>query len=292
MKCLVTIILVLLSLSPTLCIAQQNFEYVGFIKLNDSSLISLSLNLEEHKGKIKGFTHTDVGGEHETKTSIVGTYNHDKKILKFQEVETIYTKSYVSENDFCYINFTSKSYKLGKTSKLKGTFKGLFSDKTVCINGEISLSTKEKQLKKIEKVQKFIKKTKRISDNEKENIDLIKIMDTVQMNVLKQKQVMSVFAKNKDIRIEIYDGGQIDGDKITLTYNNKTILRNFETKKERKIIPIILSNKKNIFILTADNVGSMSSNTAVIEIFVDGSKIRALTNLKASESTQIDFYLK
>jgi hypothetical protein len=271
---------------------QQDFEYVGFIKLNDSSLISLTVKFQETNGKINGFTLTDVGGEHETKSSIVGVYNDDNNVLNFKEVETIYTKSYVTEDDFCYINFTSRPYKLRRSSKLNGTFKGLFPDNTECIDGEISLSTKEKQLEKIEKAKKFIKKTKRISESEKENIDLVKMMDTVQMNVLRQKQVMSVFSNSKNIRIEIYDGGQIDGDKISLIYNNKIILRDFETKKERKNIPLILSKSKNSFILKANNVGSISTNTAVIEVFVDNTKIRALTNLKAGEQTQIDFYLK
>ncbi|WP_034058282.1 hypothetical protein [Lacinutrix jangbogonensis] len=128
--------------------AQQNYEYVGFIKLNDSSLISLTVKLQETNGKISGYTLTDVGGEHETKSSIIGTYDLENKILRFREVETIYTKSYFSEDDLCYINFTSNAYRLGKSSKLKGKFKGLFPDKTECINGEILLTTKEKQLKK------------------------------------------------------------------------------------------------------------------------------------------------
>ena len=95
-----------------------------------------------------------------------------------------------------------------------------------------------------------------------------------------------------NIRIEIFDGGKLDGDKVTIKYDNKTILRNYELQSEVKSIPISLLNKKNSFILIAENVGSMSTNTAVIEIFVDNSKIRALTNLKAGEQTQIDFYLK
>ena len=282
----------LISFCSILCFAQQEYEYVGFIKLNDSSLISLTLKLEETNGKLKGFTVTDIGGEHETKTSVVGDYNEEDKILRFREVETIYTKSYFAEDDLCYINFTSSAYKLGKSSKLKGDFKGLFPDNTECINGKILLSTKERQLKRIEKANKFIKKTKRITEEQKKNINLAKTMDSIQMNILRSKQTMSVFSKSKNIRIEIFDGGQLDGDKVTLQYNGNTILRNFETKRERKSIPLTLVNKKNTFILTADNVGSMSTNTAVIEIFVDDSKIKALTNLNAGEQTQIDFYLK
>ena len=282
----------LISFISIICFAQKQYEYVGFIKLDDSSLISLKVKLQEVNGKISGYTLSDIGGEHETKTSIIGEYNEKNKTLSFKEVETIYTKSYFAEDDLCYINFTSNSYKLGKSSKLKGQFKGLYPDNTECINGEILLTTKEKQLKKIEKANKFIEKTKRIPDSLKKEVNLTKIMDSIQMNILRSKQTMSVFSKSKSIRVEIFDGGKLDGDKISLSYNGNTILRNFETKKERKSIPLILINKKNTFILTADNVGSISTNTAVIEIFVDDTKIRALTNLNLGEQTQIDFYLK
>lgn len=282
----------LLSFTVLFSSAQQTHEFVGVIKLNDSSLISLKVVLTEQNSKISGFTLTDLGGEHETKTSITGLYNEAANVLDFKEVETIYTKSPVSEADFCYMNFTSNSYRLGKSNKLTGPFKGVFPDNTVCINGELLLSTVEKYNKRIEKATKIIAKTKRIPDSIKQNINLIKMMDSVQMNVLKSHQVMSVFSKSKTVRIEIYDGGQLDGDRISLKANNKTLLSNFETMAEPKVLRLELTDKKTALILTANNVGTMSTNTAVIEIFVDGQKIRALTNLKTNESTQVDLYLK
>ena len=275
-----------------MCIAQKDYEYVGFIKLNDSSLISLKVKLQEANGNITGYTLTDVGGEHETKTSVVGNYSEKNKVLQFQEVETIYTKSNITEDDFCYINFTSNSYKLGRSSKLRGKFKGLFPDNTECINGEILLSTKEKQTKKIAKATKFINKTKRIPDSVKQNIDLVKIMDSIQMNMLRNKQVLSVFSKSKDITLVVFDGGREDGDNISISVDGKTVLNNYKLTAEEKSLPIVLNSKITSIVLTANNVGTMSTNTAVVLLYVDGQKIRALTNLKAKETTQINIYLK
>ncbi|WAC02885.1 hypothetical protein N7U66_04450 [Lacinutrix neustonica] len=116
----------LLSFTVLFASAQQTHEFVGVIKLNDSSLISLKVVLIEQNNNISGFTLTDLGGEHETKTSIIGFYNEATNILDFKEVETIYTKSPVSEADFCYMNFISDNYRLGKSNKLTGKFKGLF----------------------------------------------------------------------------------------------------------------------------------------------------------------------
>ncbi|AUC81658.1 hypothetical protein [Lacinutrix sp. Bg11-31] len=271
--------------------SQNNYEYVGAIKLNDSSLITYQIKFVEKNGEIKGYSLTDVGGLHETKSNLYGKYNAIEKFIEFKEKDIVYTKSPIVQEDFCFVNFKSSKFKLGN-SKITGKFKGLFSDNTQCINGDILLSTKEKMEKRIAKVQKIISKTKKIPDSLKERSNIVKIMDSVNMNILRDKQVLSVFSKSKNIRIEIFDGGKLDGDKVTLKYNGNTLLRNFETKKDRKSIPLTLVNKKNTFILTADNVGSMSTNTAVIEIFVDNSKIKALTNLNKGEQTQIDFYLK
>ncbi|WP_290696235.1 hypothetical protein [Lacinutrix sp.] len=271
--------------------SQSTYEYVGAIKLNDSSLITYQVKFTETKGEIIGHSITDVGGLHETKSNLYGKYNAVDKFIEFSEKDIIYTKSPVIQEDFCFINFKSSRFKLGN-NKITGKFKGLFSDNTECINGDILLSTKEKMEKRIAKVQKIISKTKKIPDSLKSSNNIVKIMDSVNMNILRNKQVLSVFSKSKNIRIEIFDGGKLDGDKVTLKYNGTTLLRNFETKKERKSIPLTLINKKNSFILLAENVGSISTNTAIIEIFVDDSKIRALTNLKKGENTQIDFYLK
>lgn len=286
------ILFFLMFLNSLLSQAQETHEYVGFIKLNDSSLISLKVELKEYEGDITGYTLTDLGGVHETKTSIVGNYNKKEKILKFKELATIYTKSSVSENDFCYMNFTSDNYKLGKSNKLTGKFKGLFPDNTVCLNGELLMSTVEKYNKRIEKATKIIKKTKRIPDSIKKKVNLVKIMDSVQMNILKSNQVMSVFSKSKIVRIEIYDGGQLDGDRVTLKANNSVLLDNFETTENPKVLNIKLDHKKTTLVLTANNVGSISTNTAVIEIFIDNQKIRALSNLNTNEFTQVDLYLK
>jgi hypothetical protein len=274
-----------------LSFSQNTYEYVGAIKLNDTSLITYQVKFTETNGNIIGHSITDIGGLHETKSNIYGIYNANDKFIEFKEKDILYTKSKVIQKDFCFVNFKSDKFKIGN-DKIQGKFKGLFSDNTECINGEILLSAKEKMEKRLAKVQRFIDKTKKIPDSLKENYQVNKIMDSVNMNILKNKQTMSVFSNSKNIRVEIYDGGQIDGDKITINYNGQTILRHFETQKERKSIPILLTNKKNTFILSAENVGTISTNTAVIEVFVDGSNIRALTNLKAGEQTQIDFYLK
>ena len=273
-------------------ISQNEKEYYGFIKLNDSSVITYSVNFIEKNGKISGYSLTDLGGLHESKSNIKGKYNENEKTLTFNEYDIVYTKSPITQDDFCFVNFKGKNINLKKNQKFKGEFKGLFSDKTQCINGEIYLSPVEKIEKQMKKANKVIQRTNRIADSLKEKANPLKIMDTLKMNVLRKSETLSVFSKFKTIRLEIYDGGQEDGDKIDVLNNGELILKDYEIISKRKPISILLAKAKTSIVLKAKNVGSMSTNTAVLEFFIGDQKIRALTNLKAGEATQIDVYLK
>ena len=78
----------------------------------------------------------------------------ENRLISFNETETIYTKSIISENDFCFVYFQPTSFKYGKTKYFKGEFKGLFPDGTQCIDGEIYLNSVENINAKIAKVSK------------------------------------------------------------------------------------------------------------------------------------------
>ena len=113
-------------------------------------------------------------------------------------------------------------------------------------------------------------------------------MDKVNMNVLKSSKTLSVFTKSKTINLELYDGGQEDGDIISIKVNGKLVLKDFTVTAQRKVLPIEISTDKTSIVLIAENTGTISTNTAVIEINDGVNNIRALTNLKAGETTQVD----
>lgn len=287
------LIIFLFLLVGQITIAQHNniHEYYGFVKLNDSALISYSLEFKLEDNIVKGFSITDLGGPHETKSNISGYYDKNEKHLTFKEYGIIYTKSSFIKEDFCFVNFEGKRVKLGNNTKFSGKFKGLFSNLTECINGEVYLSSRDKVDKRIAKTTKKINRMSSITDSVKAKINPIKLMDTIQMNVLRKDKVLSVFSKTKNVKFVLYDGGQEDGDSISVSLNNKTILDNYETKIDKKSIPIILNQEKTSIILKAESTGTISTNTTVLEIYVDNNKIKALTNLKKGEQTQIDLYL-
>lgn len=272
--------------------SQNSGEYVGAIKLNDSSIITYKVNFNINGSKVDGFSITDFGGEHETKSYLVGYYNEAKKKLTFNEKGIIYTKSPITQNDFCFIYFQPSDYKLGKTTYFKGDFKGLFSDGKECTSGEIYLNSVENVNEKMAKVSKKINNSNRVPDSVKVKFNNLNLMDKVNTNILKASKTLSVFTKSNTINLELYDGGQEDGDVISIKVNDKLVLNNFTVTSQKKILTIDLLNDKTSIVLIAKNVGTISTNTAVIEINDTEHNIKALTNLKVGETTQIDILKK
>ncbi|MCF8273314.1 MAG: hypothetical protein K9I95_05725 [Flavobacteriaceae bacterium] len=270
------------------CFSQKQYEYFGGIMLSDSISISYKIILIENKGEVKGYSITDLGGENETRSNIFGEYSKENKELSFRETGIVYTKSVVSQQDFCFINVTAKGFLLEKTKSFKTNFVGLFSDNTKCIDGKLFLNTAEEVNDRIDKVTNKINKSKKISDSIKQRINPIKIMDSINMNILRKNQVLSVFSKAKKINLIIYDGGKEDGDRISIKINEKIILKSYQANNIKKVIPIFLNDKKTSIKIFADNEGSIKPNTIVVEIDDNNNKIKALSNLKTGETTQID----
>lgn len=74
------------------------------------------------------------------------------------------------------------------------------------------------------------------------------------------------------IIFEIHDGGEIDGDQVTISYNGQPALANYQLTKQIKQLSFdIGGNELNIITITANNEGANPPNTANIKI-IDGDK--------------------
>jgi hypothetical protein len=270
--------------------SQNKYEYVGGIKLNDSLVIPYRITFNENKGEVKGFSVTDLGSEHETRSNIFGEYNEKNKTLSFREVGIVYTKSPVSQNDFCFLNTTIKNFVFGKTKKAKANFVGLFSDYTQCINGEILLNSVEKTEKRIQKVVTKINRSKKIADSVKQRLVGLDIMSNFKMNVLKKNGTLSVFTDAKAIQLTIFDGGKLDGDRVSIIQDETFLLNEYEATKTKKVLVIAIENKKTTLQIKAHNEGTIAPNTVIVEIDDGKNNIKALSNLKEGEITTMHIY--
>lgn len=278
----------LIFITVDICFSQSQNEFFGAVILNDSISITYKINILEKNGNVKGYSVTDLGGEHETRSNIFGEYDKVNKELSFRETGIVYTKSLVSQDDFCFMNVTIKNFTFDRTKNITTNFFGLFSDNTECIHGKLILRSIEKVEARLNKVSKKINKSKKIADSIKSKINPLKMMDSLNMNILRKNQTLSVFSKSKKIKLTVYDGGKEDGDKISISSNGKLLINNFEVKNNKNVFFINLIEDKTSILIKANNEGNISPNTVVVE-FDDGKNdIKALSNLKIGETTQID----
>jgi hypothetical protein len=265
--------------------SQEVMEYVGILKLNDTATISYKINAKFLSGGIvKGYSITDLGGKYETKSTIVGKINKSKKEISFKETDIIYTKSEVKKYDFCFVNFNGN---IKGTDKIKGKFKGLYKDGTSCLDGEILLVNAKKIAKMAAKYDIKIQKSKKFDAVTKSKVYVEKAMDSLNVNILKENENVSFFAKSNTIKIKVYDPIKEDGDRIAIHLNKVKLFDNIEVLNKEKVFTVELKNKESILEIEALNEGEYPPNTANFELIDEENSIKATTTLKKGKRTKI-----
>lgn len=269
--------------------SKAEYEFVGGLKLNNNNtqVISYKIVFKNNEGLIKGYSITDLGGEHETKNLISGSYNKKNKTLKFKETDIVYTKSKIQKTSFCYVNFNGKLDLSSSNSKINDKFVGLYKNETKCISGTIQLIAVDKVLKIVNKINKKINSSKKIDSVTKAKFNPSKIIDSINTNLLKENQTLSMFTKDKNISFEIKDSGVEDGDMINIYLNNKLILERFVVKRIAKNISIDINNDATEIEVEALNEGKYPPNTADVIIRDSENELKTISKLKQGKRTTI-----
>lgn len=281
------IILLLFFLINFFTVFSQKNEFVGLIKFNKSTIISYHLSFTEQNGKVSGSSITDLGGDNETKNKIEGFYNKKTNEFSFIEKNIIYSKSKIVQNDFCYLSYSGKLNLKADNSKISGKFKSFFKDGKICLNGQIDLVEFKKAQKRVHKMNSKIQNSKIISKEKKDSINLDKMLDDLTLNKITRDQITSVYWNSDELQLEIWDGNQEDGDEISITVNNQTILKNYKTLNTKKFLTIKLDNEITKLQITANSTGRFPPNTAKINIKNNEKSIDLVSELEKNESTTI-----
>ena len=99
----------------------------------------------------------------------------------------------------------------------------------------------------------------------------------------RMKDVVKVIeVVNDSVQVSFYDNGVVDGDSVTVIYNNQIITSHLLLTAKGKTFSLAIdkSNETNELIMYAENLGSIPPNTALMVIY-DG-KIRHEVNISSS----------
>lgn len=264
--------------------SQTEHEYVGVITLNDSSFISYKLIFTENNGAINGYSVTDLSGPHETKSVISGKFDAKGKRLEFSESGIVYTKSDITQEDFCYIHFNGRVAKLNQRKKLSGAFVGKYGDNQICINGKIDMRSLIKAEKRAVKMDRKVKKSILIPKEQKAQVSLVKSLDTLNTNFIRAKEKVQVFTRDNTVVLTVFDVGQNDGDRISILVDDKPLLTNALVSSEPQEFVLSISNKAIEIKIEATSSGKIGANTVQINLTDSLHSIESITNMNAGES--------
>jgi len=96
-------------------------------------------------------------------------------------------------------------------------------------------------------------------------------------DVIKERNnplVKTLVTNSPDIKIELYDNGEVDGDTITVYHNNQVIAfkRGLSTKAITINIKATPQDAHHEFIMVADNLGTIPPNTALMVVTTGGKR--------------------
>jgi hypothetical protein len=123
-------------------------------------------------------------------------------------------------------------------------------------------------------------KTPQVAPSEKPDevakVPVPKIKPLPTPDVIKQRKnevAKTITTSAKEIKIDLYDNGEIDGDTITVYHNNQLIVsRKMLTNKAISFtLKIDESSPSHEFVMVAENLGSIPPNTALM-VITAGSK--------------------
>ena len=120
------------------------------------------------------------------------------------------------------------------------------------------------------------------------------IKPTIKLESRKKDLIKEIEAEHEEVSITLYDNGTVDGDSITLVYND-SILTTHKLLTEKPltfIIKLAKGNSRNELLMYAENLGSIPPNTAMMIIY-DGNK-RYEVSIRSSEksSGMVSFKLR
>jgi len=86
--------------------------------------------------------------------------------------------------------------------------------------------------------------------------------------------VKRIITNSPDIKIDLYDNGDIDGDTVTVYHNNAVVAYKKLLSKDPITVHVSATPKDNVheFIMYADNLGKIPPNTALMVITTGGKR--------------------
>ena len=270
----------------TLASAQSaDITLTGTLLMATGEQFPYKIVAKESNNVITGYAYTF--DNEATKAVIKGKVDKQNRKLTFKETEIVSTSSITTKAFMCLINATLES----KRNTLTGSISTRQADNISCTEGTLTFNN-ERELTELfsshDKYDQVItmggnkpKETEKIKDLVPAPIETNTTPDKITAGIEKS------YEWNTDsIVAEVWDGGNLDGDVVTILFDGKPVLNRYLIQKQRKKITIPLpATGTHTFTVVAVDEGSDPPNTATLMLY-DGAQHYSLVayNTKGQQS--------
>ncbi|TXJ26372.1 MAG: hypothetical protein E6Q24_12180 [Chitinophagaceae bacterium] len=274
----------------------------GNVKIKSSaSNYLVEMILQPEKGYVKGVLNYYFKNTYRS-VQVKGNYNASTRELNLYNIPVTYFGSNSNMEIDCIMNLRASLRAAKAGSNLVGAFVGLPENRYTCFDINFNLSLNEDASQK-DSVLRAIREYK-----ETYQVWTPSASDTLQAVTIQQRKVVnyvvedefkkreSVLASeievNSDsIKVDFYDNGEIDGDSISVFFNNQLLAfsQRLSTRSIHFNLALDTTKEVNELSMFADNLGSIPPNTALM-IVSDGEKqyeIRLSSSLEKNATIRI-----
>ncbi len=248
----------------------------GTLTVTTGESFPYKIELKDSGDYVVGYSYTYAPPQ-ETKATIKGRIDKRYRTLKFKEQEIVYSNGYRTKAFMCLVNAHLELVQGGPKGKfLAGSITSVEADKTACTPGTIVFD-KESELEGLftvrEQFDTVISMKKRVRDA----APPVAAAPAPAAQPAATEKITAGVEKSYDwytdtVIIEAWDGGNIDGDRITIDYNGKPLITNYYLIKDKRTLRVAVTpGKTDILTITADNEGSDPPNTASL-MLTDGNR--------------------
>ena len=193
-------------------------------------------------------------------------------------MKIVQTKSKEQISDFCFIHI--KNAKVKKNNEgfyFNSPFIGLYHDGSTCAQGTIYMQSD---------IKKIIAKSEQIK---KKPINIPQQLDSSKLTHVGTNDTIINVWESDTIILQIWDGEFEDGDIVSLSINNETLLDKYSIKNQRKTIKYACTKGVYTIKMVAVYEGLYPPNSARI-VFIDNKKkYEILSNLNKNEQVIFKF---
>jgi len=238
----------------------------------------LELQVTISNNQITGKAYDYYDKEHFVKMSFTGRYNAQTHRLVLIE-ESILQQDIPSECSPCMKTYDLDYSRDDGEEVLKGDWKGIMQDKRLaCPPGKI-----------------FLKKSA-VSDfpaDIGQSDSLSSLQKQLHLQPRATEVVKTITVNTSQIKIELYDNGEIDHDTVTVFINGKLLLyRKMLTDRPLTLEFAALPGMEYELVMYADNLGDIPPNTALMMVTAGSRKIEAFLSSSEQKSAAVRFVYK